>query len=252
MKWRISTLGALVFLLAGCGGGKGGINLEKTLEGAVIDPEWREVSPSYVLNTDHLLLYFSAHWCPPCRGFTPKLVDFYKRENGGNLFEVLFISADHTEREMQNYVREAKMPWPAVLYHSEATKKLHKAYSGQGIPRLVLLDRKGNVLADSFKGKKYLGPQHVLNELKKELDSRKSDPVGLSEATGKTLSTPEKLAKKFKVGGIAEQGNRRIAMINGKVYTQGDELDDGITITGINAEHVEIEKEGNRYRLLPE
>ena len=23
-------------------------------------------------------LYFSAHWCPPCRGFTPQLVETYK------------------------------------------------------------------------------------------------------------------------------------------------------------------------------
>ena len=22
-------------------------------------------------------IYFSAHWCPPCRGFTPKLVEFF-------------------------------------------------------------------------------------------------------------------------------------------------------------------------------
>ena len=25
-----------------------------------------------------ILIYFSAHWCPPCRGFTPVLTDFYK------------------------------------------------------------------------------------------------------------------------------------------------------------------------------
>ena len=26
-------------------------------------------------------LYFSAHWCPPCKGYTPKLVDLYKELN---------------------------------------------------------------------------------------------------------------------------------------------------------------------------
>ena len=25
-----------------------------------------------------VLIYFSAHWCPPCRGFTPILKDFYE------------------------------------------------------------------------------------------------------------------------------------------------------------------------------
>ena len=25
-----------------------------------------------------VLIYFSAHWCPPCRGFTPVLKAFYE------------------------------------------------------------------------------------------------------------------------------------------------------------------------------
>ena len=35
-------------------------------------------------NTEELLkdkvvgIYFSAHWCPPCRSFTPELVKSYK------------------------------------------------------------------------------------------------------------------------------------------------------------------------------
>lgn len=252
MKWPISTLCALVLLLAGCGDIKQEIDLEKTLEGGVIDPQWQEVSSGYALNTDYLLLYFSAHWCPPCRGFTPKLVDFYKKENGGHLFQVLFISADHTEKEMQNYVREANMPWLAVVFQSEASKTLHKAYSGQGIPRLVLLDRKGSLIADSFKGRKYLGPQHVLNELKKKLDRRQPDPAGPSETTSKTLSTPENLAEKYTVGGIAEQGGRQMALIDGKLYSKGDKLEGGIVITDITDTCVEITLEGNCYRLTPE
>ena len=27
---------------------------------------------------DLVLYYFSAHWCPPCRQFTPMLKDFYE------------------------------------------------------------------------------------------------------------------------------------------------------------------------------
>ncbi|GLV36728.1 hypothetical protein CBL_02437 [Carabus blaptoides fortunei] len=39
--------------------------------------------------------YFSAHWCPPCRAFTPQLVDTYKmlrKKDPG--FEVIFVSSD--------------------------------------------------------------------------------------------------------------------------------------------------------------
>ncbi|KAJ1524214.1 hypothetical protein ONE63_010734 [Megalurothrips usitatus] len=40
-------------------------------------------------------VYFSAHWCPPCKAFTPQLVATYNavRERGHN-FEVVFVSSD--------------------------------------------------------------------------------------------------------------------------------------------------------------
>jgi nucleoredoxin len=40
-------------------------------------------------------VYFSAHWCPPCRRFTPKLASTYNfLQATGKPFEVIFVSAD--------------------------------------------------------------------------------------------------------------------------------------------------------------
>ena len=33
---------------------------------------------SALAGKDIIMFYFSAHWCPPCRGFTPMLKDFYE------------------------------------------------------------------------------------------------------------------------------------------------------------------------------
>ena len=33
---------------------------------------------SALAGKDLVLFYFSAHWCPPCRQFTPLLKDFYE------------------------------------------------------------------------------------------------------------------------------------------------------------------------------
>merc|ERR1719247_3678577 len=46
--------------------------------------------------------YFSAHWCPPCRGFTPKLIQTYKKLSD-KPFEVIFVTGDNSQKEFQDY-----------------------------------------------------------------------------------------------------------------------------------------------------
>ncbi len=47
--------------------------------------------------------YFSAHWCPPCRAFTPKLVEFYNANAGKKTkFEIIFVSSDHDQKSMED------------------------------------------------------------------------------------------------------------------------------------------------------
>lgn len=110
-------------------------------------------------------LYYSAHWCGPCRKFTPQLVDYYNRVIRQQPdVEFVFVSADHSAREMENYMREANMPWPAVEYAKIDHSGLRK-FAGNGIPCLVVVDQTGRVISNSFEGEKYLGPQKVLADL---------------------------------------------------------------------------------------
>jgi thiol-disulfide isomerase/thioredoxin len=56
-----------------------------------------------------LALYFSGHWCPPCRQFTPVLANCYERLRkrlGPGRFEVVFVSADRNEAEFKQYFAE--------------------------------------------------------------------------------------------------------------------------------------------------
>ena len=60
-------------------------------------------------------IYFSAHWCPPCRGFTPILGQFYEEVNkDGKVFEVIFITSDRDEAAFKEYF--SLMPWKAAPF----------------------------------------------------------------------------------------------------------------------------------------
>ena len=70
-------------------------------------------------------LYFSAHWCPPCRSFTPILATWYSKLTSGTLkgkFEVIFLSSDQSEEEFDSYFKT--MPWCALPF-SDRDKKVY-------------------------------------------------------------------------------------------------------------------------------
>jgi nucleoredoxin len=113
-----------------------------------------------------IAIYFSAHWCPPCRKFTPELVEYYNRVAPQHPeFEVLFFSMDRSAYAMQTYMRATSMPWPAIDYQKLESKEAIRKYAGSGIPCLVLVDSTGKVISDSYAGTKYVGPGKVLAAL---------------------------------------------------------------------------------------
>jgi len=113
-----------------------------------------------------IALYFSAHWCAPCRKFTPELVDYYNRVATQHPeFEIVFVSFDKSQFAMETYMREANMPWPAIDFQKLKGKDAIRKYAGHGIPCLVLVDATGKVISSTYAGAQYLGPAKVLGDL---------------------------------------------------------------------------------------
>ena len=98
-------------------------------------------------------LYFSAHWCPPCRKFTPMLVKAYNEMKAdGKDFEIVFVSSDRSKKDMFNYMEETEMAWLAVSFKSDERAELKKRYGGSGIPKLVIIDDDGKVITSDARG----------------------------------------------------------------------------------------------------
>lgn len=90
-------------------------------------------------------LYFSAHWCPPCRGFTPKLAEWYEKDLKAKGLEVVFVTGDRDEDSFKEYFNE--QPWLAVDFNAKETlSKLNKTFKVQGIPSLIILDADGKLI----------------------------------------------------------------------------------------------------------
>jgi thiol-disulfide isomerase/thioredoxin len=94
-------------------------------------------------NTDVVGIYFSAHWCHPCRGFTPELVKVHEElTSAGKSFQVVFVSSDLNEDAFKEYF--AQMPWLALPFRERDLKdKLEEEFGVNGIPSLVLLTGAG-------------------------------------------------------------------------------------------------------------
>jgi nucleoredoxin len=138
---------------------------------------WKEIFPDGLVDADGNALpmeaiqgkmvgvYFSAHWCPPCKAFSPKLVDF--RNANAQDFEVVFVSSDKDEAGQQEYMKELKMPWPTLKFGSAAGDVLGEKFAVQSIPTLVILGPDGKTITTDGRGMVANSPDTCLEEWKK-------------------------------------------------------------------------------------
>ena len=129
----------------------------------LINRKGDKVDSSVLKSKKAVGFYFSAHWCPPCRGFTPVLVEAYN--NAANKdFEIVFVTSDQDEESFQHYMDEAEMPWLALPFGSPKIGEIKQKYGVRGIPTFIVVDAQGNTITASGRGDIASDKENAINK----------------------------------------------------------------------------------------
>lgn len=142
------------------------------LRGTLVDATGKAADPAGLEKTRVFVLYYGASWCGPCRTFSPELVKFAERvgpDNPGLM--IVLMSNDKSDAAMYGYMREESMPWTAMPLSQLNRQPSLTGYLKGGIPHLVVVDRQGTVLADSYRGSTYIGPLAAMQQLERILNT---------------------------------------------------------------------------------
>jgi thiol-disulfide isomerase/thioredoxin len=157
-----------------------------TLEGGLADllPENLLDSHGKEVSRDQLAgktvgFYFSAHWCPPCRTFTPNLVKF--RDQNKDDFEIVFVSSDRSPQAQMGYMEESNMKWLTLPHRGKAANSLAGKYGVSGIPALIIVSPDGETITKNGRGDVSGNPKGALAKWTKSGTSTPTDTANSSE-----------------------------------------------------------------------
>lgn len=101
----------------------------------------------------YYVIYHGARWCPYTQKFTPDVLALYQEMKPKRSdFEVIYIPAEKSAAEMQQYAQEKNFPWPAVAFAQKQKFAVLAGILGRNsLPEFWVLDRFGNVVVDNVK-----------------------------------------------------------------------------------------------------
>lgn len=101
----------------------------------------------------YYVIYHAARWCPYSQKFTPDLLALYNEAKPKRAdFEVIYVPAEKSAAELQQYAKEMNFPWPAVAFQQKQKTVVLAGILGRtSLPEFWVLDRFGNVVVDNVK-----------------------------------------------------------------------------------------------------
>jgi len=182
----VCVLALLAALILPAGAG----TLTDALDGKLVRLEKgkvKNVPKGHLAEKKVIAFYYSAHWCPPCRAFTPGLAKEYAKLSAAHPeFELIFVSSDRSEADMEEYMAWGSMNYPALDFGAKERNKTVSGLAARGIPYLVVVDADGNELAG--KGSEdWVHPSQVIPKLQKIL----ADGVPASAGSDERSPSPK-------------------------------------------------------------
>jgi nucleoredoxin len=145
----------------------GEASVTNLLPAVLHDAEGKEIDAAS-LKGKHVGLYFSAHWCPPCRAFTPILVKF-RDENTEKDFEIVFVSLDKSLGDKKKYIEQMEMKWPSIPgAGSKTADSLAQQFEISGIPALIILAPDGSVVTPQGREDVMMSSETALSKWKEK------------------------------------------------------------------------------------
>jgi hypothetical protein len=145
------------------------------LEGGNVKPYTATIS---FKDKDYYLLLVGAAYDEKTPKLVTKLIETYNKVNQTTKkYEIIYMSLDRNPQSWEKFVKESKMPWPLLNYKVGTDSKTYGKYASNGVPNLIIVDRKGEVISDANRGTKE-EPQFVPREVVLDLASLLQLPVG--------------------------------------------------------------------------
>ncbi|MCT4599578.1 MAG: AhpC/TSA family protein [Marinifilaceae bacterium] len=91
-----------------------------------------------------------ASWCGPCRAENPNVKRIYKKFHKKGL-EVLSVSLDDDKSKWVKAIKEDGLNWHHVSELNGWKSKVVKLYGVRGVPHIVIIDKKGVIVAKNLR-----------------------------------------------------------------------------------------------------
>ena len=146
--------------------------IARAMAGKLIGADGKPVAKENLEQATVFGLYYGASWCGPCRQFSPGLVKYFNEVTAANpKLVIVLMSNDEKDPDMLGYMKEEKMPFPALPMKAWFTAPALTGYVKGEIPQFAIVDRNGKLIADCYQNGRYMGPKLPMAMLKKQVEA---------------------------------------------------------------------------------